>query len=52
MNLGWKNYLKGVRTVEEDEILAEFIAPFYFGILMKDENGVARFVNGSFISKD
>lgn len=52
MNLTWKNYLKGIRTMPEDDILAEFIAPFYIGVLMKDENDIMRFVAGTFVSTD
>lgn len=52
MSLNWKNYLKGVRSILEDKILSEFIAPFYFGILMKDENDLMRFVCGGHVGKD
>lgn len=51
MSLNWKNYLKGVRSIPEDKILSEFIAPFYFGILMKDENDLMRFVCGGHVGK-
>jgi hypothetical protein len=32
--------------------LVEYIAPFYFGVLMKGEDGVMRFVSGGHILKD
>ncbi len=52
MNLTWKNYLRGVRSMPDEDIVAEYIGPFYVGVLMKDESDVMRFVAGTFVTPE
>ncbi len=36
----------------EEDIVAEYIGPFYVGMLMKDESDVMRFVAGTFVTPE
>ena len=37
IQLNWKDYIKGIRYLEEEQIYLQLVTPFFFGLIQVDE---------------